>query len=46
MKKYFIGYKEITREQADEITAKNFELLNSGDIGKLIDCEFITVINQ
>ena len=47
--RFFIGYQEISRQQAELIEKRNYALLaeseKTGDITKLCEIKFITVIN-
>lgn len=46
MKKYYLGYKEITEEEAKEVEKKNNEYANSSDLADWAKIQFITVINK
>ena len=46
MKRYFVGYKEITEAEAKEIERKNLEYLDSGDMNEMLKIKFIVVINS
>lgn len=46
MSRYFIEGKEITKEQADVVLDNNAKMLNGDfDFAKLMECQFITIIN-
>ena len=44
MSRYFCEGKEITKEQAEIVLDNNAKLLN-GDFAKLMECQFVTIIN-
>lgn len=46
MKKYYLGYKEITEEEAKEVEKKNNEYTNSKDLAEWAKIRFITAINK
>ena len=46
MKRYFVGYQEISEAEAKEIEKKNYEYLNSGDWNEMLKIRFIVVINS
>ena len=46
MKRYFVGYQEITEEEAKEIEIKNHEYLESGDLNLMLKIRFIVIIDS
>lgn len=46
MKKYYLGHKEITKEEAKEVEKKNNEYTNSKDFADWAKIQFITVITK
>ena len=46
MSRYYLEGKEITKEQAMLVLDNNAKLLNGDyDFAKLMECQFVTVIN-
>ena len=46
MKRYFVGGKEISEQQANEIRQRNAELIKSEDIKDWWNCTFIFVVDD
>ena len=46
MKRYFVGYEEITEAEAREIERKNQEYLNSEDMNEWAKIKFVVVLND
>ena len=46
MTKYYINGKEITKEEANNVKAKNAELQKSKDLNDWLDIQWITEINK
>ena len=46
MTKYYINGKEITKEEANNIKAKNAELQKSKDLNDWLDIQWIVEINK
>lgn len=44
MKRYFVNGKEITAKKAEEVEARNNELMKSTNIADWAECQFIVVI--
>lgn len=46
MKKYFIGKKEITEQEAKEIEKHNQEVFKRGSVKELLEIQIVTVKNE
>lgn len=46
MKKYYINGKEITKEEANNVKAKNAELQKSKDLNDWLNLQWIVEINK
>lgn len=45
MKRYYINGEEVTAQEAERQERENQKALASGDLAKMLDCKFITVID-
>ena len=46
MKRYYLGDKEITETEVEEIEAKNREILRNGTIEEFLQIQFIVCLEE